>query len=454
MEPARIAHEDGLQRQLTAGQIAMVAVGGSIGTGLLLGSGAAINLAGPAVIFSYVLAGLIMWAVAMAMGEMASEHPAAGSFGVYAEIYLNPWAGFVSRYGYWVAMVTSIGAEMLAAATYARYWLPQAPMALWVALFGALLLGVNLRPVGDYGRFEYWFAMIKVIVILAFIVLGAGLLLTGRAAPQYTAEGGFFPHGASAALLATAFAIFTFGGVEMVAIASGEAKSAREVPRATRIMFALLAVVYLGAMTVLLGVMLWSRAGVAESPFVTVFRQSGLPAASHVMNFVVLTAALSGANASLFAAARMVFSLARTGYAPAGLGRLTRAGSPLPALVISSAGIVIAVFLAARFPDTAFLYMLGAALFGGVIAWLIALAAHISFRRRLSPERIAQLPMRAPGGAITSALGFAGMTGTVLLTWWTPLRVTLTVGLPYLLLLTLAYFAVKKFRAERTIGTL
>src|SRR3989454_2835329 len=264
--------EFGLRHQLNAAQMTMVAVGGSIGTGLLLGTAAAIELAGPAVILSFVLAAFISWVVALALGELASTHPAAGSFGVYGDLYLNDYAGFISRAGYWLAIAVSIGAEMVAAATYMQLWFPSVPAIAWVLIFSAFLLSINLLSVLAFGRFEFWFAMIKVAVIAAFILLGATLLLTGRAQPQYTAHGGFFPLGAAAPLLAITFAIYTFGGVEFVAVTSGESSSATEVSRAVRMTFLTLTFLYLGAIIVLVGVMLWNRAGVAESPFVTVFR--------------------------------------------------------------------------------------------------------------------------------------------------------------------------------------
>jgi len=437
--------EAGLRRELSAGQMAMVAVGGSIGTGLLLGSGAAIKAAGPAVILAFAFAGAVMGVVALAMGELAAKHPAAGSFGVYAELYLNPWAGFVARYGYWFAMVGSIGSEMVASATYARYWFPQAPAWVFVLAFGAGLVAANLLPVRDYGWFETWFAMLKVVTIVGFIALGAAFLLGGRVEPQY-ARAGFLPNGWLGVMMAAPVAIFTFGGVEMVAIASGEARSAKAVARATIVMLALLLFIYVGASVVLVGVMPWRQAGVAESPFVTVFRLAGLQRASDVMNFVVLTAALSGANASLYVAARMAFSLARGGYAPRALGALTRHGSPLRALLASTAGILAAAWLAARYPEGAFLYLLGTALFGGVVAWLVALAAHISFRRQASAEDLAALPLRLPGGAAASAAAFAGMLLAVCGLAMTELRPAMWVGLAYLALLSAAYFVTRRVR--------
>jgi AAT family amino acid transporter len=437
--------ESGLRHQLTAGQMAMVAVGGSIGTGLLLGSAAAMEIAGPAVILSYVLAGFICWTVTMAIGELSSAHPAAGSFGLYADLYLNPWAGFISRAGYWIAISVSVGANLVASATYMRYWFPTVPALVWVALFSLVLIVINLRSVGDYGRFEYWFAMVKLATMVTFIVIGGMLLAGGRVPAQYTAQGGFFPKGTLAPLLAMTFALYTFGGIEIVAITTGESRSLAQIPRAIRWTFITLAVVYLGAIVVLVGVMPWNRVGVTESPFVTVFRMVGIPAASSLMSFVILTAALSGANANLYSASRMLFSLARGGWAPSSLGRLNAAGSPKLALLASSYGIVVAVVLEKWAPRNAFVYILSGALFGLMLSWLVSLAAHISFRRRMGPGQITALPMRSPLGAWGSGLGLTLVTAAILKTWWDS-RVSLLSGVSSLLLLTVAYMFLRAKR--------
>jgi len=439
---SEIAHEQGLQRQLTAGQMTMVAVGGSIGTGLLLGSAAAISLAGPSVILSFVFAAFLNWLVTMALGELASKHPAAGSFGVYGDIYLNEWAGFICRAGYWAAISISIGAELVASATYMQHWFPSVPAVAWVAILSVLLILINLRSVGDYGRFEFWFAMIKVLTIAAFTVIGAALLFGGKVVPQYTAQGGFFPLGVLAPLMAMSYALYTFGGVEYVAITTGEARSRKDIAKAVKLTFWTLTLIYLGAIIVLVGVMPWNRAGVTESPFVTVFRTVKIPAASGVMNFVVLTAALSGANAALYAASRMLFSLARTGWAPAKLGTLNRSGSPRLALLCSSYGILVALILEKWAPANAFVWILGAALFGLMLSWLVSLAAHVRFRQRITPSELAELPMRARLGAPGSVLGFSLVTAAILHTWWSS-RVSMISGIAYLIGLTIAYYAIR-----------
>jgi len=445
--------EQGLRHQLTAGQMAMVAVGGSIGTGLFLGSAPALNLAGPAVIISFVLAALINLTVALALGELACAHPAAGSFGVYGDLYLNEWAGFLSRSGYWAAIAFSVGGEMVASATYMAYWFPRVAPVVWVALFSVVLLLVNLRSVSSYGRFEFWFAMVKVVTIAVFMALGAGLLLIGRSAPQYTSQGGFFPQGYFAPLLAMTFSMYAFGGVEFVAVASGESRSPNETAKAVRITFAMLTALYLGAIAVLAGVMPWNRAGIGESPFVTVFRSVKIPGASDLMNFVVLTAALSGANAALYISSRMLFSMARSGWAPRRLGDLNAQGAPNLALLVSSYGIAVALALVRWAPADAFEFMLRATFFGMILSWVVSLAAHVSFRRRLSSETLQALPLRSPLGAAGSVVGLSVVSAVVLKGWWDS-RVNRMSAIFYLIFFTLAWWMIKAGRKyqEATTG--
>src|SRR5580692_1370407 len=443
--PPTETHEQGLHHQLTVGQMTMVAVGGSIGTGLLLGSAAALETAGPSIILSYVIAAFIAYTVAMALGELASMHPAAGSFGLYGELYLSPYLGFLARAAYWAAIAFSIGAELTASATYMSYWFPAIPGELWVIVFSALLLLVNLRSVGSYGRFEFWFSMIKLATIVAFILAGAALLLGGRVAPQFTAHGGFFPKGPSAPLLAVFWAIYAFGGIEMLSVTTGESHSSKDIPRAARLSIFLLAGIYLGAITILVGVMPWNHAGVSESPFVSVLRLAKVPSAAYLMNFVVLTAALSGANAKLYVASRLLFSMRRTGWAPASLGKLNASGSPRLALPVSSYGIATAVIIENWAPKQAFLYIMGAAFSGLILSWIVSLAAHVSFRWRLTRAQVAALPMRSPLGVWGSVIGFVLVSAAVLHTLLAS-RVNEIGGLTFLVILTVGYIFLKRSR--------
>jgi amino acid transporter, AAT family len=222
---AILDREAGLHRNLTPRQLSMIAIGGAIGTGLFLGSAISVQLAGPGVLFSFSAAAAIALCLMWALGEMTVAHPVAGSFGVYAEMYLHPWAGFTMRYSYWLAQVIATGSEVVAASIYCKHWFPNVPSFLWIAGFSAALVYVNARSVANFGAFEYWFSMIKVLTITAFLILGAALLL-GIGFPRigtanYTGHGGFLPNGWHGVGLGVAMAIFSFLGIEIVAVTSG-----------------------------------------------------------------------------------------------------------------------------------------------------------------------------------------------------------------------------------------
>jgi AAT family amino acid transporter len=444
---AAMTREEGLRRELYSRQISMLAIGGAIGTGFFLGSAISIRLAGPGVMLSYAGASLIALALMWALGEMTVAHPVAGSFGVYAELYLHPWAGFAVRYSYWLGQAIAIGSEVIAASIYCRLWFPRIPGWIWIVAFSASLIYVNARTVGNFGRLEYWFAFIKVATICAFLVLGAALL-AGIGFPRigtvnYTAHGGFLPNGWGGVALGVAMGVFSFIGIEVVAVASGEAVQPEvAVPRALRWTLARLALFYVGGMAILVGVMPWTQAGLGESPFVRVFQNVGIPYAAGIMNFVVLTAALSSMNCNLYLDTRMLFSLARGGYAPRALGKLNAQGSPIVALLVSSGGMAVALVLEFWFKDTAFLYMVGMAFFCGLFAWILIFLTHLLFRRHYLPDSGKILPARfAPRSAWTSVAGFLALLGVLISTWWIPgMRITITAGLPWLGFITVCYF--------------
>ena len=434
--------------------MAMIALGGAIGTGLFLGTGLSVKLAGPGVILSYAFGTLISLALMWALAEMAVAHPVAGSFGVYAEMYVNPWAGFTMRYAYWLAQAVAIGSQVVAAAIYCKFWFPNIPAIAWIAAFSAALIYINARSVGNFGAFEYWFAMIKVVTIFVFLVLGAAVLLgigfPPVGAANFTAHGGFLPHGLTGALLGTTMAIFSFIGVECVAITAGEAQQPETaVPRALRSTMLRLALFYIGASAVLVGVMPWTEAGLAESPFVRVFSTVGIPAAAGVMNFVVLTAALSSVNTNLYITTRMLFSLSRSGYAPAALGCVDAHGVPAASLAVSSIGMIAAMGLQSFFGETeAFVSLTGAALFGGLYAWLLVFVTHLRFRRAYQGT----LRYRAPGYPWASLAGLLALLAVTISTWWVPgMKVALLAGLPCIAFLSLCYFAWARISPRKVV---
>src|SRR5215469_16914772 len=450
-----IERERGLRRSLSARRLTMIALGGAIGTGLFLGSGFAISLAGPAVLLSFAVGALIALLLMGCLAEMTVAHPTSGSFGAYAEYYLGPLAGFLVRYAYWTSIVLAVGTEVTAVAVYMRFWFPQLPGWLSIVGFSALLIGVNALSVNVFGAVEYWFSAIKVGAILVFIVLASYLLLhaSSVAAPgsgagsaaiggfrNYTELGGFFPHGVWGAWVAVIVAIFSYLSIEMIAVAAGEAAHPEvAVARAFRSTVVRLILFYLLTLALVLAIVPWTAAGVDESPFVKVMRAVRVPGAPGIFTFVILVAALSAMNSQLYITTRMMFSLSRAGYAPRRFGALNRRGVPLQALLLSSLGIALATVLSVLAPKSAFVLMIAISSFGAMFTWMMIFVTHYAFRR--ARERSgAPLRFRMPGYPATTLLGAALMAAVLLTTAFTDaFRLTLVFGLPFLAALAACY---------------
>ncbi|WP_265297527.1 amino acid permease [Verminephrobacter eiseniae] len=398
-----IEREKGLARKLSQRQLTMIGLGGAIGTGLFMGSGIAIGYAGPGVLLSYLIAATIALIMMYSLSEMAVAHPTAGSFGTYAELYLSEWLGFIVRYTYWAAQSIAIGGEAVAIGVYMTFWFPGVPVWMWTASFGAAIIHANTRSVSSFGSLEYWLSAIKVMAICIFITAGLALIFgIGHAAVgfgNYTADRGFLPHGFAGVWMGVLMAIFSFYGIEIIAVTAGETQDPKiAVPRALRTMVVRLVLFYGLSLAIMLAIVPWAEAGakgVTQSPFVKVFAYYGFPYAAAAMNFVLITAALSSMNANLYLCARMLFSLARGNFAPAAFGQLNRQGAPVRATLVSSVGVLIAV-LTSMFSSSAYHYMFGVALGGGILVWLIILASHLSFRRHWARNDLGKLSFRAP----------------------------------------------------------
>jgi amino acid transporter, AAT family len=398
---------EGLHRSLKQRQLTMMAIGGAIGVGLFLGSSVTIRLAGPGVILSYILGAGIALIMSYVLTEMAVVHPVAGAFGVYAEKYLNPWAGFSIRATYGVAQIIAIGAEVTAAGIYISYWFPHVPQWIWVVLVSSALVALNSMQVNRLGEFEYWFAMIKVAAIISFIIVGLGLIFgIGTGHPlglaNLTRHGGFLPAGWKGVWLSLTITVTSYMGVEIIAVTAGEAEQPEvTIPRAMRNIVYRLIFFYVLAIAIMVTMVPWNQAGssstLSGSPFVTAFAAAHVPFAAAIMNFVVLTAALSSVNTNLYLSTRMLFSLGRGGYAPAWMGKVSANGVPHRALLASTAGIIAAILLAVFAPKNAFLMLYGTAVAGMLFVWLVILNTHLQFRRAISAERLSRLPMRLPG---------------------------------------------------------
>ena len=390
-----IERERGLRRSLSARRLTMIAIGGAIGTGLFLGSGFAISLAGPGVLVSYAIGAVVALLLMGCLAEMTVAHPTSGSFGAYAEYYIGPLAGFLVRYAYWTCIVLAVGTEVTAVALYMRFWFPALPGWLWIVAFSGLLIGVNARSVNVFGAVEYWFSAIKVTAIVIFILLAAYIVLrapaaasgsgTGAAAVgfhNYTAHGGFLPRGVWGAWVAVIVAIFSYLSIEMIAVAAGEAAQPEiAITRAFRSTVFRLILFYLLTLALVLAIVPWTAAGIEESPFVKVMRALRVPAAAGIFNFVILVAALSAMNSQLYITTRMMFSLSRAGHAPRRFGLLNRRSVPVQALLLSSIGIALATVLSIVAPKSAFILMVSISAFGAMFTWMMIFITHYRFRR-------------------------------------------------------------------------
>ena len=449
--------EHGLRRALSARQLAMIAIGGAIGTGLFLGSGFAIGLAGPSVLISYLIGAFITLLLMGCLAEMTVAHPTAGSFGAWAEFYVSPLAGFLVRYAYWAGVVLAVGAEVSAIAIYMRYWFPAVAGWKWMVLFSLALVLLNMFNVRLFGALESALSALKVAAILAFLCLGAWVLLAAApggagyaaAVRNYGAFHGMFPHGWKGTLTAVLVSLFSYFSIEMIAVAAGEAKDPRRaITHAFRATMIRLVLFYVLTLALMLALVPWTAIanGTTESPFVIVMRRTHVPAAAGVINFVVLVAALSAMNSQLYITARMLFSISRGGFAPAVLGRLTSQGVPLPALTASTAGIALATLLSLRYHEQAFLLMLALSMFGPLFTWFMIFVTHLLFRKR---HRGKTLPFRMRGYPYTSLLGASLMLAALVTTLFQPIfRPTLLYGIPFLVLLSIAFWSLQPKAAQ------
>ncbi len=442
-----------LHRRLTTGQLSMIAIGGAIGTGLFLGSGFAIGLAGPAVLISYLIGAVIALLLMGCLAEMTVTHPTSGAFGDLAEIYLGSLAGFLVRYAYWAGLVLAVGTELTAVAIYMHYWLPPVPGWIWMLGFGAALVLANAASVRVFGAIEYGFSAMKIAAILVFLALGAFILATAPAASpmgfaNYVRHGGFLPHGLGGLWTAVIVSIFSYLGIEAIAVAAGEAEDPRRsIVRAFQTSMLRLVIFYIATLALMLAIVPWTQAGTATSPFVTVMLAIGVPGGAGILNAVILIAALSAMNSQLYTATRMLFSLARAGQAPTRLGRVSRQGVPLAALLVSALGIAPATLLYVVWPDSAFGAMIGISSCGAMFAWMMIFATHLAFRARATPIIGG---FRMWGYPWTSLAGAVIMVAILLTTPFTgPFRTTLFYGLPFLAGLTAIHWWRQRFR---TVG--
>lgn len=376
-----------LQRGLKNRHIQLIALGGAIGTGLFLSVSDSIQLAGPSALLGYALGGVVAFLIMRQLGEMVVEEPVAGSFSYFSYKYWGNFAGFLSGWNYWVLYILVGMAELTAVGIYVQHWFKDVPTWVSAAVCFLLINAVNLAAVKLYGEFEFWFALIKVVAILAMIGFGSWLLFSGGGGPEAAVSnlwrhGGFFPNGAHGFVISLAVIMFSFGGLELVGIAAAEAQEpARTIPKAINQVVYRILIFYVGLLAVLLSLHPWNQVAGGGSPIVQIFESLGQDTTAHIFNAVVLTAALSVYNSGVYCNSRMLFGLAEQGNAPRVLLKVDRRGVPVAAIGFSALATVGCVALNFFFPKDAFRLLLALVVASLVLNWALISITSLRFRR-------------------------------------------------------------------------
>lgn len=445
-----------LERGLSNRHIQLIAIGGAIGVGLFLGSAKAIAKAGPALLLTYAIAGIAVFFIMRALGELLVHRPVAGSFATYAEEYISPWAGFVTGWTYWFTWIVTGMAELTAVGIYAHYWFPDIPQWLPALLALGILYVANLIAVKLFGEMEFWFALVKVMAIVLLLVLGVGILVFGVGPLGQTASlsnlvshGGFFPAGIVGVVFTLQIAMFAFTGVELIGVTAGEADNPQEVlPKATNSITYRILLFYIGSLVILMSLVAWNEYDPATSPFVAVFDKMGIPYAAGIINFVVLTAAASSCNSGIFSTGRMLYTLAHFGQAPRMFGEVSKQHVPAKAISVSVVMMLIGVGLNYLVPEEAFTYVTSVATVGAIWTWGVIMFAHMGYRKSVRLGESKPVAFRMPGGLF--ATGFVLLflaAGTVMLAFDAGNRVALYVAPVWFGLLTVGYLLSKSSSA-------
>ncbi|MFD8972389.1 MULTISPECIES: amino acid permease [Streptomyces] len=418
------APAEGLGHGLKQRHLSMIALGGVIGAGLFVGSGAGIAAAGPSIVIAYAISGVLVMLVMRMLGEMSAANPASGSFSVHAERAFGSWAGFTSGWAFWFLLCVAVGLEGIGAAKIMTGWFPGSPEWAWVALFMVVFCATNLAAVKNFGEFEFWFAALKVGAIVLFLgigVLAITGLLPGTDAPapgttNLTGDGGFFPHGSEGLIVGLLASVFAYGGLETVTIAAAESEHpVQGVAKAVRTAMWRIALFYIGSMAVIVTLVPWDdKAVVEKGPYVATLDHLGIPAAGQIMNVVVLVALLSAMNANIYGASRMAGSLVSRGQGPKALGRLS-GGVPRAAVLVSSVFGFACVLLSYWRPDDIFIWLLNT--IGAIIlvVWFFIAASQLVLRRRTEREAPEKLVVRMWAFPVLTWVALAGMAAIFVL---------------------------------------
>ncbi|WP_375540970.1 amino acid permease [Paenibacillus tyrfis] len=450
-----------LKRGLEQKHITLMSLGAAIGVGLFLGSASAIKVAGPAILVGYMIGGLAMFFIMRALGEMAVQKPVAGSFSRYAREYMSPVFGFLTGWNYWFIWVVTCMAEITAVGIYMEYWFPGVPRWIWALAALVIMSLVNLIAVKAYGELEFWFALIKIVTIIFMIIVGVGMIVFGLGnggiavgISNLWSHGGFFANGWSGVLLAMQMIMFAYLGIEMIGVTAGEVKDpAKALTKAIDNVFWRILIFYVGALFVIMSIYPWTEIGLKGSPFVMTFEKLGIPYAAGIINFVVLTAALSSCNSGIFSNGRMLYNLAQQGEAPASFEKVSRSGVPSRAIIVSAFFLLIGVALNYIVPEKAFTMVTSIATFAVIWVWAVILISQIRFRKKLSADQASKLIYKMPFAPYSSYAVLAFLVFVVGIMAYSPdTRIALLVGPVWYAILLVVYF-VKKKKSASPAGT-
>ncbi len=446
-----------LQRGLDNRHIQLIALGGSIGVGLFYGSSATIQMGGPSILLSYLVGGLVIFTIMRALGEMAVDEPVSGSFSSYANRYLGTFAGYLTGWTYWFMWVVVGMAEISVVGVYVNYWFPDTPNWLVALVVLIVFTMVNLANVKAYGEFEFWFALIKVVAIIGMILFGLGIIFFGIGnggqpigIDNLWSHGGLLPNGINGMIMSFVLVMFSFGGVELVGITAGEAKNPqRSIPKAINNVIWRILIFYIGALGIMMILYPWDKIGTNGSPFVLIFDKVGIPGAANLINFVVITAALSAFNSGLFASGRMLYNLSLQNNGPKFFGKLSKNGSPRRGILFSSLFLLVAVFLNYVVPEKVFMYISAVATVAVITSWTIILLTHLKFRKSKSKAEIGKLAFKMPLYPVSSYLALAFLAFVIVLMGFIKdMRIALIVAPIWFLILYIG-FNIKKRNNNR-----
>jgi amino acid transporter, AAT family len=456
----KIHQSENLHRGLDNRHIQLIALGGAIGVGLFYGSSATIQMAGPSILFSYLVGGLVIFTIMRALGEMAVDEPVSGSFSSYANRYLGPFAGYFTGWTYWFMWVVVGMAEITVVGVYVNYWFPDIPQ--WLTALGVLVLitMINLANVKAFGEFEFWFAMVKVVAIIGMIILGLGIIFFGIGNggqpigfENLWTHGGFMPNGVTGILMSLVLVMFSFGGVELIGITAGEAKNPKKsIPSAINNVVWRILIFYIGALGIMMVLYPWNEVGANGSPFVLIFDNVGIPGAAHIINFVVITAALSAFNSGLFSSGRMLYNLSLQNNGPKYFGKLNKNGNPRRGILFSSLFLLVAVVLNYFVPEKVFIYISSVATVAVITSWTIILITQLKFRQSKTKKDIEKLAFKMPLYPVTTYLALAFLALViVLMAFIEGMRIALVVAPIWFIILYLGYKMKKKDSTESAI---